>query len=181
MGSIAITTTPSEADVRAGRQAPGDFPGAVGMHLTARANRSLSVEARKWVAVAMCLPVVLIALVMSIQGGWLVLPFAGLEVGLILFAFHWLRAGDSDCESVRLNGDEVVVERSHRGHASVQSFNLHWVQVIFVPPGIARRSLLALRSHGRIHRLGELMTDPERAAAASYLSLQIRRARAARA
>jgi len=152
---------------------------ACGMRLTSRANRALSLQARRLVSVLMCLPVLVVSVGVAIHGAWLVLPFAGLEIALILSAFHWLGAGDDDFEMVHIDADQVVVSRSDRGHTSEARFNLHWVQVDFVPAGIARKSLLALRSHGRLHRLGHLMTEAERIAAAHYLSLHIRRARSA--
>jgi len=198
-GSIAITTAPWQpaapadqntdaqltanltADL-AGQSAAHLATGArpvCGMRLTSRANRALSLQARRWVSILMCLPVLVVSIGVAIQGAWLVLPFAGLEIALILFAFHWLGAGDDDFESVHIDADQVVVSRSDRGRTSEVSFNLHWVQVDFVPAGIARKSLLALRSHGRRYRLGHLMTEAERTAAAHYLSLHIRRARSA--
>jgi uncharacterized membrane protein len=171
VGSIAITTVPSETARHSGASA--------GLSLTARPNRSLSLAARRWVAVAMCLPVLVVALVLSVQGAWLVLPFAGIEVALIVLAYRWLRDGDGDFETVRTCGHELVVERSVRGHSEEFRFNLHWVQVVFEPAGIARKSRLALRSHGRLQMLGELMTEAERSAAADYLNVRIRHARAA--
>ena len=127
----------------------------------------------------MCVPVLVVATVVTAQGAWLVLPFAGLEVAMIVFAFRWLRAGDGDFETVTILGHELVVRRSMRGQITEARFNLHWVQVVFEPAGIARKSRLALRSHGRLHPIGELMTDEERSAAADYLAARIRHARAA--
>lgn len=170
VGSVAITNVP-EAGMRAGE--------AVRVNLVARPNRSLSVEARFWVSIALCVPVLLVGVVVAAHGAWLVLPFAGLEAAVIIFGFRWLRAGDSDFEAVRLCGDEVRVVRSVRGQVSEARFNLHWVQVVFEPAGISRKGTLALRSHGRLHPLGALMTEPERTAAAAYLCAQIRAARAA--
>jgi uncharacterized membrane protein len=171
VGSVSITTVPSEA-----RNHPD---AAVGLSLTARPNRSLSLAARRWVAVAMCIPVLAVALAVAAQGAWLVMPFAGIEVAMIVFAYRWLRAGDGDFETVRATGHELLLQRSVRGHIEESRFNLHWVQVVFEPAGIARKSRLALRSHGRVHPIGELMTEAERSAAADYLSARIRHARAA--
>ncbi len=126
----------------------------------------------------MCVPVLVVAVAVAAQGAWLVMPFAGVEVALIAFAFRWLRAGDGDFETVRACGHELVVQRSVRGRSEEVRFNLHWVQVVFEPAGIARKSLLALRSHGRLHPIGDLMTDAERSAAADYLTARIRHARA---
>lgn len=129
----------------------------------------------------MCVPVLVVALVVAAQGAWLVMPFAGVEVAMIVFAFRWLRAGDGDYETVSASGHELVVQRSMHGRVEESRFNLHWVQVVFEPAGIARKSVLALRSHGRVHPIGHLMTEAERSAAADYLAARIRHARAAAA
>jgi uncharacterized membrane protein len=171
VGSVAITTVPSEY-----RKRPGT---TVGLSLTARPNRSLSPAARSWVALALCVPVLAVGLLLAAQGAWLVLPFAGIEMAMIVFAFRWLQAGDGDFETVSTCGHELVVRRSVRGQAHESRFNLHWVQIVFEPAGIARRSRLLLRSHGRVYPIGELMTEAERSAAADYLVARIRHARAA--
>ncbi len=171
MGSVSITTVPSEAR--------NQSDATVGLSLTARPNRSLSLPARRRVAVGMCVPVLVVALAFAVQGAWLVMPFAGLEVALIVLAYRWLRSGDGDFETVRACGHELLLQRSIRGRTEEARFNLHWVQVVFEPAGIARKSRLALRSHGRLHPIGELMTDDERSAAADYLAARIRHARAA--
>jgi uncharacterized membrane protein len=173
VGAVAITTVPPEDRKRSDP--------TVGLSLTARPNRSLSPTARRWVAAAMCAPVLVVALVVAAQGAWLVMPFAGIEVAMIVFAFRWLRAGDGDFETVTTLGHELVVQRSVRGQFAEARFNLHWVQVVFEPAGIARKSVLALRSHGRTHPIGNLMTEAERSAAADYLVARIRHARAAAA
>jgi uncharacterized membrane protein len=174
VGSVPITTLPS------GRATATDHAATRACAtVTARANRSLSPRARTWVAVSLCAPVLVIAVAVALHGAWLVLPFAGLEIALIAFAFRWLRAGDDDYESVQVSGDQVIVSRSTRGRQHRQTFNLHWVQVVFEPAGIARKSRLALRSHGRLFGIGALMTEDERAAAAGYLNLQIARSRRA--
>lgn len=169
MGSVAITAVPAEDRKRSDP--------TVGLSLTARPNRSLSPAARRWVAAGMCVPVLVVATVVTAQGAWLVLPFAGIEVAMIVFAFRWLRAGDGDFETVTVIGHDLVVRRSMRGQIAESRFNLHWVQVVFEPAGIARKSVLALRSHGRLHPIGDLMTESERSAAADYLVARIRYAR----
>ena len=173
MGAVAITTVPPEDRKRSDP--------TVGLSLTARPNRSLSPAARRWVAAAMCVPVLVVALVVAAQGAWLVMPFAGIEVAMIVFAFRWLRAGDGDFETITILGHELVVRHSVRGQIAESRFNLHWVQVVFEPAGIARKSVLALRLHGRMHPIGNLMTEAERSAAADYLVARIRHARAAAA
>lgn len=144
------------------------------LSVTVRPNRSLSPGARQRVAVAMCVPVALVALGAACVGGWWVLPFAGLEIALILTAAQWLAERDGDFESVDIRDGEVRLRRSDRGRTSEQCFNVQWVRLVVLPAGIARKSALALRSHGRLHPIGEHMTEAERSAAARLLARHLR-------
>ena len=151
---------------------------AAALSVVVRPNRSLSPRARQQVAVAMCVPVAVVALAAAFVGGWWVLPFAGLEIALILTAAQWLAERDGDFESVEIRGGDVFVRRSDRGRTSEASFNAEWVRLVVSPAGIARKGALALRSHGRLHPIGEHMTEAERVAAARLLARHLRCERA---
>jgi uncharacterized membrane protein len=165
-GSIAITAALTSST--AFERDPGS------LSVVVRPNRSLSPAMRQRVAIAMCVPVAAIALGAAVIGGWWVLPFAGVEIALILTAAQWLAERDGDFEAVEIAGSEVQVRRSVRGRTSVQRFNADWVRLVVLPAGIARKGALALRSHGRLHPIGEHMTEAERSAAARLLARHLR-------
>lgn len=104
-----------------------------------------------------------IALGFLVQGLWMVMPFAGLEmlalaVGLYLGA---LRA--SEREVIRIQGDTVAVERGRRWCHEVTRFPRGWVRIELMR---ARRlgypSRLLLRSHGRETEIGNCLNEAER-------------------
>jgi uncharacterized membrane protein len=46
----------------------------------------------------------------AVLGYWLVLPFAGLEIGLLAWALETMRKRESDYETLTIDGDAVVLE-----------------------------------------------------------------------
>jgi uncharacterized membrane protein len=145
------------------------------LRITAVPNRALSTGQRVLVAVAMTVPVAVVALFVAAHGGWLVLPFAGLEIAVIWAAHRWLRAHDDDYERVQVSGDRVTLERCIGRRFARAELNRAWVGVVYEPAGFARKGELALCSHGRSHPVGELMTEDERASAARQLAMAVGR------
>jgi uncharacterized membrane protein len=140
-------------------------------------NCSLTQRERKnafWMIAAMTL---LIASVFSWLGCWLVLPFAGLEVGVLAWAFDALGKRVGDYESLRICGDEILLERKQGGSLERCTFNCQWVQVVLVEAGPGKRVGLALRSHGRETELGAFLTDEARLELAGELQARIRSGR----
>ena len=70
-------------------------------------NRSLSLRQRQFAFWGVAAPCMGIALFFASLGYWLMLPFAGLEIGLLAWAFESLRAHDEDYESITIQGDRL--------------------------------------------------------------------------
>ena len=51
-----------------------------------------------------------VAIGWAMLGFWLVLPFAGLEIGLLAWALGALRSRERDYETLTIEGDAVVLE-----------------------------------------------------------------------
>jgi uncharacterized membrane protein len=74
---------------------------------TWRPNRSLTAEGR-WLWLGMLASTVfLLAGAAAALGGWLVLPFAGMEVLLVAAAFHFIGRHDGDYETLSMSAHEV--------------------------------------------------------------------------
>jgi uncharacterized membrane protein len=71
----------------------------------------------------------LVAVAAGVIGAWPVIPFAGLEVALIAFAFWWIGQHDDDYETISIIGDRFVWEcRTGRNVASLAG-NTVWARV----------------------------------------------------
>jgi len=113
-----------------------------------------------------------IASAWSAVGAWLILPFAGLEVGALYIAFrHWSRRAD-DYETVVICGDRLLVECQMKGRKLRFDANRHWTQVI-VRNG-ARGKQISLRSRGREIEFGTFLSEGARIAAVRKLQDYLR-------
>lgn len=127
-----------------------------------RPNCSLTANGRKVVFGCIAAVTMLIASVFSWLGCWLILPFAGLEIGLLAWALDSLGKHSSDYESLSIVGDEMLLERRLGERLERQTFNCPWVQLVKVEMRPGGRVDLALRSHGRETKLGLFLTDEGR-------------------
>ena len=151
--------------------APGEFL------LIARRNNSLSSAGRAVVLASLVVLSLAISLAFAFQGAWLVLPFAGAEMFVLLLAFRCIERHASDFESIAIKGDRVLVERWETGRVSRYEFNRYWAQVVLRDCGPAGKTTLALRSHGREVEFGQHLTEDQKGALAQTLRQQLYRRR----
>ena len=123
-------------------------------------NRSLGPAGRRWFLGAIVATTMVIAAGAAAIGAWPVMPFAGLEVSLLLLAFHVVRAHDADYERLEIGEHEVRVEA--REAESLTHFVAHrpWARVVVRERGT--RCTLRLAYAGRWVPLGRLLSDEGR-------------------
>lgn len=140
--------------------------------LFARRNCSLD-WAERWRAFWLIAFVsAIIACAFAAAGAWLILPFAGLEVGALFLAFRLLDRRANDYERLTIDGDRLVVEQRQQGRLSRFEGNRLWTQVV-----VRRQSArveIALRYHGREIEFGTFLSDEARSRAARSLQEQLR-------
>jgi uncharacterized membrane protein len=138
-----------------------------------RPNRSLTVAQQRrifWGLAALCFG---IAIGFAALGYWLVLPFAGLEVGLLAWAFEAIRAREQDYESVTIRGDSLVLEWHDGKRSGRREMNRHWAKVVCRRrPGCCK---VSVRSHGKETELGHFLSDEGRLELAQALRTQLLR------
>jgi uncharacterized membrane protein len=114
----------------------------------------------------------IIATAFAMVGAWLILPFAGLEVGALFLAFRLLDRRAGDYERLTIDGDRLIVERQREGRLSRLEGNRLWAQVV-----VRRQSQgvrLAFRYHGREIEFGAYLSDEARSDAARCLQERLR-------
>jgi uncharacterized membrane protein len=111
-----------------------------------------------------------VALFFALQGLWPILPFAGLEIGLLWWAVHASMRAGRQRELILIDDDSVVIERRMGVHSSQTVFARHWATVKLRDPPAARHpSRLVIESHGRACEVGRFLTEEERIGLAGRL------------
>jgi len=107
----------------------------------------------------------------ALQGFWPVLPFAGLEVAVLIWAVRASMRAAVARETIVISERWVTI--THHGvkgeHCSV--FPRHWAKVkLRAPPVALHPSRLMLESHGRACEVGRFLTEDERRVLAARLT-----------
>jgi uncharacterized membrane protein len=107
----------------------------------------------------------------ALQGFWPVLPFAGLEIAVLVWAVRVSMRAGVERETIVISERWVTI--THHGvkgeHCSV--FPRHWAKVkLRAPPVALHPSRLMLESHGRACEVGRFLTEDERRNLAARLT-----------
>lgn len=148
--------------------------GIAGTTFVTRRNNSLSPGGRRLVLGFLAVHVLAISLGFAFSGAWLVLPFGGLDVLLVVLAFRYMERHAADYESLSLGEDTIVIERGQLGRTRKFEFNRHWAQVDYQEPRGMDSGKLVLRSHGTDVEFGIYLTDKQRADVACRLKEHLR-------
>ncbi|MFL6575184.1 MAG: DUF2244 domain-containing protein [Povalibacter sp.] len=97
------------------------------------------------------------------QGFWPVLPFAGLEIGVLIWAVHASMRKGQERETITISSESVTIERWIRHQRQTSVFPRHWAKVkLHAPSTTLHPSRLTLESHGRVCEVGRFLTEDER-------------------
>lgn len=115
-----------------------------------------------------------------LRGAWPIMPFMGLDVLLLAWAFRASLRAARRHERVTVTPSALRIERHPAdGPVSEVALNPYWVRVEMPEPA-EHGSQLTLWSHGRGVRVGSFMAPEERAGFARSLKAAIRKARETR-
>ncbi len=140
--------------------------------VTFKSNCSLSGSGKVKVMLLLTIIPCCIAVGFAWLGAWLVLPFIGLEIFALAYAFYHVSSHDSDYESISINGESLIVERCTRQELSKHVLNPYWAKVVqhALPNGELR---LGLVSHGKEVEVGRFLTSKQRESLALQLEKRI--------
>lgn len=119
-----------------------------------------------------------ITLMLAAKGLWLVAPFMGADLLLLVYAFR--RVGDR-CrivERVIIEADELIILHEEKHHPRSWKFPLHWVNVdLQMNKNPQYQSRLLIGSHGSWVELAAFLNEDERSRLASAIKAAIISAR----
>jgi uncharacterized membrane protein len=129
--------------------------------VTFKPNCALSATSKRKVVILLTVIPCIIGMGFSLLGAWVVLPFVGLEIAALAYAFYYVNRHEADYESISIKGDSLVVERCVGETVSQQVVNPYWVKV--VQQELANGELhLYLQSHGKDIEIGRYLTRKQR-------------------
>lgn len=123
-------------------------------------NRSLGVEARRWVLLGLGASTLGVGAGAMALGAWPVMPFAGLEVAGLVVAFRMLRRHDADYERLEVGEHEIRLEWNEAGRAARFVAHRPWARVLMACRG--DRCSLRLAYAGRAVAIGRMLSDEGR-------------------
>jgi uncharacterized membrane protein len=126
-------------------------------------NCSLSEHGARLFFAAACVVPFGVAGVLAYKGFWPVLPFAGLEMGLLAWALSASLERRFHRQTITVTEGEVSIESRERRRCERVVFPRHWAQVkLRRPAARLHPSRLTIESHGRQCELGSFLTEEER-------------------
>ena len=136
--------------------------------VTFKPNCSLSAKSKRNVVLLLTIIPCCIAIGFAMLGAWLVLPFVGLEIFALSFAFYYVNSHENDYESISIDGNSLVVERGGSQRVIQHEMNPYWVSVQRreLPNGELQLNLL---SHGKNIEVGRYLTRKQREVLANQL------------
>ena len=133
-------------------------------------NRSLTPESARRFVGGLALVTFGTAGFFALQGLWPILPFAGLEIGLLWWAVRASMRAGGQHELILITDDSVVIERHGLARPDRTVFARHWATVkLHDPPAAQHPSRLVIESHGRACEVGRFLTEEERIGLAGRL------------
>ena len=113
-------------------------------------------------------------------GAWPVLPFMGIDVALLYWAFRSNYAAGAGQEHLQLQGDALTLRRiSPTGGERVFDFNAYWTRVHIEETALGDAHLW-LAARGRRVRVGGFLSAPERRAVGAIIAAALTDYRAGR-
>lgn len=131
-------------------------------------NRSLGAAGRRWMIGLLALTTFGPAAAAASIGAWPVMPFAGLEVGLVALAFRIVGLHDGDFERIEIGAHEVRVEAREARRVTHFVAQRQWARVVLNDHGSG--CSLRLEYAGKSVPLGRLLSDEGR----RYLAKRLR-------
>ncbi|CAA6817311.1 MAG: Unknown protein [uncultured Thiotrichaceae bacterium] len=119
-----------------------------------------------------------ITLTLALKGMWLVAPFMGADLLLLIYAFRKVGEQCRIVERVIIENDELIIHHEEKRAPRSWSFPLHWVSVdLQVNQYPQSPSRLLIGSHGNWVELATFLNEEERISLAGAIKTAIIKAR----
>lgn len=142
--------------------------------ITVRPNNSLSVVNTMKLVCALAAISISVGVGFALAGAWMVLPFAGLEIAAIAYAFYYITLRSGDFESITIENDRIVIEKHGYKESAEVVFQRYWAQVNIREQANGGNALF-IGSHGKEVEFGRrFMNDEQRVVLARELKQKLK-------
>jgi uncharacterized membrane protein len=100
-----------------------------------------------------------IAIAFALQGAWMVVPFAALEISALVVAYVVYARHAADYERIEVSSGEVTIETASASKVQRWVLSAPWVRVEY--RGLPR-DLIRLKSGAQEYFVGRYASDPDR-------------------
>jgi uncharacterized membrane protein len=135
----------------------------------ARPNCSLSAKANQTLLFAVAGISGLIALVFTLFGAWLIIPFTGAELAVLWWALKQVADHADDFERITLEHGQLTVETRHGACIEHRAYPAYWLQLDYLTQPRWRANRLLIRAYGKETEIGSLLTEEQKVALAKVL------------
>lgn len=101
-----------------------------GGHIIVCPNLSANWRTTKWFILIVTVFTLMIGIGFAAAGLWMILPFAGIEVAVVVSVMYHVARQCYRQEVIHLKGDRVIVERGRRAPKQVWESEVFWTRLI---------------------------------------------------
>ncbi len=99
----------------------------------------------------------------ALQGLWLVFPFSGLEISLLVYCLYVRLKANIATEVITFNDDTVLVERGYNYAEKSWKYPRLWAKIfVKAPPFRGYPKRVFIRSHGKELELGSFLNKKDK-------------------
>ncbi len=98
----------------------------------------------------------------ALMGGWLVLPFSGLELIVLGVSTYMFYRHYSYCEVITFTNDEVIIERGKSEPEQAYEYQRHWSQFYIKEHGLYDIPKVTIKSKGKETEIGSFLGYEEK-------------------
>lgn len=136
---------------------------ANGTRLIVQGNQSMSWKANLWLAASLGFIVMGIGIVLASYGMWMVIPFAGAEVLLIVCCLYLTLKRLSHKEVITVDDQAIRLEWGYTHADTMVELPRRWSRLKYnCPDSVFEVGDLRLAAHGRSYALGKCLNRDEK-------------------
>ena len=96
------------------------------------------------------------------KGGWLVLPFSGLELIIIATSLYMFFKHYNHCEVITFTDDKVLIEYGKKEPEKSWEYQRHWSKIHIKEHGLFEIPKVSIKSHGNETEMGSFLGYDEK-------------------